>query len=100
MIKTLILSNGSSIDFVVSDDYDYLKRNSDEYETEVIIRTSNKKILICKDYLNYIVKELLQKLNAIADLELLDVFYRPQISFSLSFHKIPKLSQTLISCGL
>lgn len=26
--------------------------------------------------------------------------YRPQISFPLSFHKIPKLSQTLILCGL
>ena len=74
MIKSLNLSCGASLESLVNSNYDYNKRSTDEYQTEIIVRINDNRTLICSDYLNFIVGEFLRRLGSLDDLELLKVF--------------------------
>jgi len=84
MTKNLKLSSGAFFELIINSEYDYSKRKSDEYETDVILKIDNFRILICSDYLNFIVSKMQQHLNILEELELLKEFelYKIGIAFN------------------
>ena len=81
-MKSLALSCGWKLNLVINSDYDYNKRLTDEYEANLILNDNDKRILVCSDYLNFIVNEFLQKLKAIDTLSLLNVFEKHNIGIA------------------
>lgn len=74
MIKTLSLSCGAVLEIIFVDDFDYAKKNTDEYWVDVVLNINNKKNIICSDFHNYVINNFLNRLNSLDDLEILDVF--------------------------
>jgi hypothetical protein len=67
---------------IIHDDYDYNKRTTDEYETHLTVSTDKKSVLICSDYLNYIVAKFLKMLSIINDQTLLEIFEKHEIGLA------------------
>lgn len=79
MMKTLTLSNGSRLNLTVSSDYEHNKRKTDEYEAQLTLDIKDKEILICSDYLNYIISQLIINFNNIENLNLSKIFEKHNI---------------------